>query len=214
MEITYYISFFTGQHKRAPSSSSGAEVDSDDNDSNVSCDSLTSGKVSPIITPAVPSEKSSLLPQVLLQDIRQRNNKLTVTPKIDEKPYDERKKESEKKKDVFIDPDSFYNFHINEHSIDSLIPLKTVVENDTFAGHRDLLMGDGAATIRSAKGTVRGVKNRVRAGIATFLQINNTNKVSTDMKLEGRFLSPECDVVPVLILNNIKRWGYPSYNMA
>ncbi|CAH2013488.1 unnamed protein product [Acanthoscelides obtectus] len=32
----------------------------------------------------------------------------------------------------------------------------------------------GPSTIRSAKGTVRGVKNRVRAGIATFLQINNS----------------------------------------
>ena len=31
-------------------------------------------------------------------------------------------------------------------------------------------------TIMSKKGTVRGVKNRVRAGIATFLQ-DQTNKV-------------------------------------
>lgn len=115
---------------------------------------------------------------MLLQDIRQRNTKLTISPQIDEKPYDERKKESEEKKDVYIDPDSFYNFHMNEHLNDSVVPLKTVVENDTFAGHKDLLMGDGASTIRSAKGTVRGVKNRVRAGIATFLQIQNTTKVS------------------------------------
>lgn len=118
---------------------------------------------------------------MLLQDIRQRNNKLTITPRIDEKSYDERKKESEEKKDVYIDPDSFYNFHINEHKNDSVVPLKTVVENDTFAGHKELLFGDGAATIRSAKGTVRGVKNRVRAGIATFLQINNTTKVSPNI---------------------------------
>lgn len=170
---------FTGQHKRAPSSSSGAEVDSDDNESSVSCDSLNSGKNSPVVSSTSTPIKSTLLPQMLLQDIRQRNTKVVLTPKIDEKSYDERKKESEEKKDVFIDPDSFYNFHINENSNDTLVPLKTVVENDTFAGHRDLLLGDGAATIRSAKGTVRGVKNRVRAGIATFLQINNATKVST-----------------------------------
>lgn len=118
---------------------------------------------------------------MLLQDIRQRNNKLTGTTNVDEKPYVERKQESqdEKKNNIIINPDSFFNFHINEHSKDSLVPLKTVVENDTFAGHKDLLFGDGAATIRSAKGTVRGVKNRVRAGIETFLQINNTTKVGT-----------------------------------
>jgi glutaredoxin domain-containing cysteine-rich protein 1 len=73
----------------------------------------------------------------------------------------------------------FYKFHLNEHlSEDNDAPAKAVVEDETFAGYRDLL-GDGASTIRSAKGTVRGVKNRVRAGIATFLQINSVSKVRT-----------------------------------
>lgn len=174
--------FVLGQHQRAHSSSSGAEGDSDDNDSSVSCDSLNSGKISPIISATAPSNKTTILPQMLLQDIRQRNNKLTLIPKVDEKPYDERKNDLDEKKDVYIDPESFFNFHINENSNDTLVPLKAVVENDTFAGHKHLLYADGATTIRSAKGTVRGVKNRVRAGIATFLQINNTTKVSDNFR--------------------------------
>nr|XP_023017638.1 glutaredoxin domain-containing cysteine-rich protein CG31559-like isoform X1 [Leptinotarsa decemlineata]XP_023017639.1 glutaredoxin domain-containing cysteine-rich protein CG31559-like isoform X1 [Leptinotarsa decemlineata]XP_023017640.1 glutaredoxin domain-containing cysteine-rich protein CG31559-like isoform X1 [Leptinotarsa decemlineata]XP_023017641.1 glutaredoxin domain-containing cysteine-rich protein CG31559-like isoform X1 [Leptinotarsa decemlineata] len=165
-----------GSHKRAPSSSSGAEIDSDDNESNISCDSLNSGKVSPLTTPIV-ATKSSLLPPTLLQDIRQRTPKSTSPPKVDEKSYEDRKKETEEKQeDAIIDPDMFYNFHINEHVNDSVVSnVDSVVEKETFAGYRDIL-GDGAATIKSAKGTVRGVKNRVRAGIATFLQIQTTGK--------------------------------------
>ncbi|XP_071847845.1 glutaredoxin domain-containing cysteine-rich protein CG12206-like [Apostichopus japonicus] len=46
---------------------------------------------------------------------------------------------------------------------------KHVDENRTlrFVGRRGLAIGDGE-DIKSAKGTVRGVKNRVRAGIANF----------------------------------------------
>lgn len=67
--------------------------------------------------------------------------------------------------------DSYLEFHLNEH--DEKPPVKG--DEDTFAGVRDVLSERSA--IRSAKGTVRGVKNRVRAGIATFLQIED-NKVS------------------------------------
>lgn len=67
--------------------------------------------------------------------------------------------------------DSHFEFHLNEH--DEKPPVKG--DEDTFAGVRDVLSERSA--IRSAKGTVRGVKNRVRAGIATFLQIED-NKVS------------------------------------
>ncbi|EDX11828.1 GD19557 [Drosophila simulans] len=46
-------------------------------------------------------------------------------------------------------------------------------QQDLFAGYRDVRCGASStqSTIRSAKGTVRGVKNRVRNGIATFLQL-------------------------------------------
>lgn len=74
--------------------------------------------------------------------------------------------------------DRFYKFHINE-----LVPAdnhsntrKKLEDNETeeyFAGYKIL----DKEAIRSAKGTVRGVKNRVRAGIATFLQ-NPSSKVS------------------------------------
>lgn len=45
---------------------------------------------------------------------------------------------------------------------------------DGFAGVRDYLAP--TAPIHSSRGTVRGVKDRVRAGIATFLQDNSTAK--------------------------------------
>ncbi|XP_049939193.1 uncharacterized protein LOC126413329 [Schistocerca serialis cubense] len=93
--------------------------------------------------------------------------------------------------------DRFYNFHLNEHAPDDSVIVPTSPTTPT--GRRDsissncssvLLQDDGlpdaeetfaglknisaSSTIRSAKGTVRGVKNRVRAGIATFLQIQDT----------------------------------------
>uniref|UniRef100_A0A6P7FFU8 Glutaredoxin domain-containing cysteine-rich protein CG31559-like n=1 Tax=Diabrotica virgifera virgifera TaxID=50390 RepID=A0A6P7FFU8_DIAVI len=183
-----------GSHNRAPSSSSGAEVDSDDNESSVSCDSLNCGKISPINIP--PSTKSTLLPPSLLEDIRQR---LPKTPTLEENPYEnippslledirqrlpktpespyENIDSKNEELDSIISTDMFYKFHINEN-VNSLVPkIDNVIENETFAGYKDIL-DDGCTTIKSAKGTVRGVKNRVRAGIATFLQINSTGKVS------------------------------------
>jgi len=79
------------------------------------------------------------------------------------------------------DDDKFYKFHINEHLTSALdqcksLPSQHEVDED-FAGIRDLQ--NCTSTIRSAKGTVRGVKNRVRNGIATFLQMQQTTvKVS------------------------------------
>lgn len=53
------------------------------------------------------------------------------------------------------------------------------VHDDAFAGYKDIRCGSATSTIRSSKGTVRGVKNRVRNGIATFLQLQQPNvKVS------------------------------------
>lgn len=186
-----------GGHKRAPSStSSGADVDSDDNESSISCDSLNSGKVSPISNKQTNGQKTNgntsnktIIPATLLHDIRQRNVKLVDVPKlpsstiVDEKPYEERKEEEKSTTDndkLKFDTDMYYKFHINECDIDEQCTgIKSVIEDETFAGYKDLLGNNGSSTIRSAKGTVRGVKNRVRAGIATFLQINNsTIKVS------------------------------------
>jgi hypothetical protein len=106
---------------------------------------------------------------------------------VEEKTYEERQKETAEKQqassrkllnngDIF-DTDRFYTFHLNEHASDSkdTVPGKDIEGEETFAGFRDLLQGkESSSTIRSAKGTVRGVKNRVRAGIATFLQLHDT----------------------------------------
>ncbi|XP_074650632.1 glutaredoxin domain-containing cysteine-rich protein CG12206-like [Tubulanus polymorphus] len=78
-------------------------------------------------------------------------------------------------------------FYVNENSplvlngsenssvreIDTTISSPDVVIRGTFAGRRDILkcgstFSNGECEIRSPKGTVRGFKNRVAAGIATF----------------------------------------------
>lgn len=72
---------------------------------------------------------------------------------------------------------SFYNFHLSENGSDDRLQGRDEQE-DTFAGQKYVDSEDtGCRTIRSSKGTIRGVKNRVRAGIATFLHIN-ANKVN------------------------------------
>ncbi|XP_030836380.1 glutaredoxin domain-containing cysteine-rich protein 1 [Strongylocentrotus purpuratus] len=70
-------------------------------------------------------------------------------------------------------------FHVNENLKS---PTKTPEdENRTlrFVGRRGLASGDGV-DIKSVKGTVRGVKNRVRAGIANFefKPLDNKKKTS------------------------------------
>lgn len=72
--------------------------------------------------------------------------------------------------------DKFYNFHINEHKNGFLE--KAEKFDETFAGYKDVHNTSATSTIRSNKGTVRGVKNRVRNGIATFLQMQSNVKVS------------------------------------
>lgn len=79
--------------------------------------------------------------------------------------------------------DKYISFHLNE-SVDEAAASERAArdklsDDDTFAGYRDIRASSVASTIRSSKGTIRGVKNRVRNGIATFLQMQQTNvKVS------------------------------------
>lgn len=80
--------------------------------------------------------------------------------------------------------DQYYSFHMNENVFDEVdasvaAAAAAGTANDTFGGCKSEASCD---TIRSAKGTIRGVKNRVRAGIATFLQ-PKTNKVSQPVSL-------------------------------
>ncbi|XP_055641425.1 glutaredoxin domain-containing cysteine-rich protein CG12206-like [Toxorhynchites rutilus septentrionalis] len=85
-------------------------------------------------------------------------------------------------KSISFENDKFYKFHINEHlnlpdlsnGTNGTSCASSVVDDDeSFAGYKDLTSGH--STIRSHKGTVRGVKNRVRNGIATFLQMQQAN---------------------------------------
>ncbi|XP_025208465.1 glutaredoxin domain-containing cysteine-rich protein CG12206-like [Melanaphis sacchari] len=73
--------------------------------------------------------------------------------------------------------DQYYSFHMNENVFDEVdataVATVATPSDDTFAGCKTAVVASD--TIRSAKGTIRGVKNRVRAGIATFLQ-PKTNK--------------------------------------
>ncbi|CAH1124556.1 unnamed protein product [Ceutorhynchus assimilis] len=161
-----------GSHKKTASLS-----DSDDNESNISCDSLNCGKVSPIAgKPTIigARSKSLILPQNLLKDIRQRKD-IESYSLVDEKSYEDRQNETTTIEEV--NSDMFFDFHLNENNIkeEDLTPVM-VNEDETFAGYKDFLVADKPATIKSAKGTVRGVRNRVRAGIATFLQINSAEK--------------------------------------
>lgn len=69
--------------------------------------------------------------------------------------------------------DKFFKFHINEHSPDFRAKQAHEISDENFAGYKDIRIR--TATIRSNKGTVRGMKNRVKNGIATFLQLQDKN---------------------------------------
>ena len=71
-------------------------------------------------------------------------------------------------------------FFINEGA-----PSKHINSVTLWRGQKDILNVKEEDTIVSVKGTVRGVKNRVRAGIATFLQ--DQNRKVTLKKLLNHF---------------------------
>lgn len=139
------------------------------------------------------STKSTQSPETIKQDEDDGQDEVSkssklIIPKvvIDQNSYQFRKQKEEQDKqnkvfeNMLHNPDQFYNFHLNEHLIDEtdhVVPVKKT-DDESFAGLKNVLGCEDSKAIRSAKGTVRGVKNRVRAGIATFLQINSTTKVS------------------------------------
>ncbi|XP_020284334.1 glutaredoxin domain-containing cysteine-rich protein CG31559-like isoform X2 [Pseudomyrmex gracilis] len=220
-------------HNRTGSlTSSGAEVDSDDNESNISCDSLNGAEMngdeyrvtdtpksieetieessgirhqvsaitelgsapcSPVSSASVspsPSGTSSLSKASSTPRVRspnpaiQQNIKSALSPVVKECTYEERKEQERTEQDdveaaqdrpaghkYLYEDDRYYNFHLNElnrNDKNSNGEKNGAAEknDECFAGYK---IHDKEA-IRSAKGTVRGVKNRVRAGIATFLQ--------------------------------------------
>ncbi|KAL0829728.1 hypothetical protein ABMA28_003223 [Loxostege sticticalis] len=111
------------------------------------------------------------------------------TPLITESTYEERQKQDKLKQEKmcysshYFDTDKYYDFHLNEKQFDDVKSVSVSVsaksdenEMEYFAGIKDYKNEEAPSTIRSSKGTIRGVKNRVRAGIATFLQMQSTTK--------------------------------------
>ncbi|XP_031838620.1 uncharacterized protein LOC116429625 [Nomia melanderi] len=154
-----------------------------------SCSSAGSPSVSPSPSAASTLSKASSTPRIRSPDpSAEPNGKPSSSPVVQECTYEERKQEQERRTaqesvdvDTSINPvtgkkyvyeyDRFYKFHVNELKGNNKDTGRGVVlgDKDTdecFAGYKIL----DKEAIRSAKGTVRGVKNRVRAGIATFLQ--------------------------------------------
>ncbi|XP_016952111.1 glutaredoxin domain-containing cysteine-rich protein CG12206 [Drosophila biarmipes] len=153
--------------QRAYSLTDDSEECDESSNSSLSCDSLHSG---------------GLLPTSLLRDIRlrererERESSGPLVTKIDGRPLQ-------------YEADGYYTFHVHEHENFRSFGSNSSNEYETqafaeepqdedFAGYRDVRTEGkryGNSTIRSAKGTVRGVKNRVRNGVATFLQLQQPN---------------------------------------
>lgn len=72
----------------------------------------------------------------------------------------------------------------------SLYECRDVNAGQGFAGIRDIFSPQQESTIKSYKGTVRGVKNRVRAGIATF---------TSDQRITKHFMERERGKVVVYV---------------
>lgn len=182
----------SSQHTRTGSlTSSGAEVDSD-NESNVSCDSLNNADLSKSDNEINGNDDCKVIANEQTEEIRTTfkdvslnelsvNREEQATTIVDECSYEERKREKEKKSCAAevngsgrytYENDRFYKFHLNEcrNDPESSLEEEKCAEEECFAGFKIL----EREAIRSAKGTVRGVKNRVRAGIATFLQKPST----------------------------------------
>ncbi|XP_058819769.1 uncharacterized protein LOC131682356 [Topomyia yanbarensis] len=96
-------------------------------------------------------------------------------------------------KSFSFENDKFYKFHMNENSnlqerangrAANSCSSSVIDDDESFAGFKDLT--SGTSTIRSNKGTVRGVKNRVRNGIATFLQMQQANMKNYKEKDAGK----------------------------
>lgn len=65
-----------------------------------------------------------------------------------------------------LNPGTLMRFHLGDREEEEQ------GDEETFAGTKCL--GVDCSTIRSSKGSIRGVKNRVRAGIATFLHMTSS----------------------------------------
>lgn len=130
------------------------------------------------------SHEIGLLPSSLLIDIRNRSLYSEVQDQLSDEQDDQEStcsdlelcNQSSIDGNVmvkFYSEDKFYKFHINENfELDAFSKMTHDESDDSFAGLKDLR--SGTSTIRSKNGTIRGIKNRVRSGISTFLQMQET----------------------------------------
>lgn len=160
------------------------------------CSPTSSASVSPSPSGTSSLSKASSTPRVRSPNPAiQQNVKSALSPVVKECTYEERKEEQERTEQEGVEAaqdrpaghkylyedDRYYNFHVNElnrNDKNSNGEKNGAAENDEcFAGYKI----HEKEAIRSAKGTVRGVKNRVRAGIATFLQTPTSKvRISSD----------------------------------
>jgi len=87
------------------------------------------------------------------------------------------KNNKQRKNSIISDEISSFQFFLHEKDFEEHSTgddSTSLVSEEDFAGIKDqwtrTIPEDGSLTIRSHRGTIRGVKNRVRAGIATFLR--------------------------------------------
>jgi len=86
------------------------------------------------------------------------------------------KNNKERKNSIISDEISSFQFFLHEKDFEEHSTGEdstSLVSEEDFAGFKEHVCSipeDGSLTIRSHRGTIRGVKNRVRAGIATFLR--------------------------------------------
>lgn len=180
-------------HQRSGSvNSSGIGVDSDEED-NVSCDSINSSEYNgegehalPIISAAIlkcnAQNQLNATPAKIIEHYQTTATTDKCPNRLHQYTADKltqlKIQDATQPYDELENTDRFLRFHLNENNFEEDKLKQNPVDDDSFAGFKSITdKNTPAATIRSAKGTVRGVKNRVRAGIATFLN-NQVAKVS------------------------------------
>ncbi|XP_043473825.1 uncharacterized protein LOC122505971 [Leptopilina heterotoma] len=147
--------------------------------------------VNPLSTENIQQQQQQSWSPIVRECTYEERNKIQDKENSDENYYSNHHNNSISTMKYVYDDDRFYKFHLHEQCFDdnkSRLESSIVSgegenddkENECFAGCK---ISDKEA-IRSAKGTVRGVKNRVRAGIATFLQKPSTKNYK--VKDEGK----------------------------
>lgn len=83
---------------------------------------------------------------------------------------------------VHTEEDDYFPSNSSDYYPKPLFECRDESAGSGFAGFNNIFAPQQEATIRSSKGTVRGVKNRVRAGIATFNSDHRFLKVSVALR--------------------------------